>query len=84
MWAELAGAVAASFFQEAGPPMGQYGAANDMTQWRHVGHDSAENLRRLVDSQKTKKSTYDCVGCGAPLFGIVNENCQYCKRPARP
>jgi hypothetical protein len=28
------------------------------------------------------RRAYECASCGAPIFGVINENCQYCKRPA--
>jgi hypothetical protein len=55
-------------------------AAHEMALYREIGEKSRDRLFGAVNLPKRK--TYDCVGCGAPLFGIISENCQYCKRPS--
>jgi hypothetical protein len=60
---------------------GQERAAHDMALYRQLGEES---YRQLFGPRATpKRKTYECAGCGAPLFGVLNENCQYCKRPAQ-
>jgi len=36
-----------------------------------------------VKPPQKPRGAYECAGCGAPLFGVINENCQYCKRPIK-